>query len=70
MDIPSGKRLHSELERSTMLSMENPLFLWPLSIAMLVYQRVTYGTMVLVGISIRIRNHCSYDILELKVITR
>ena len=36
-----GKRLHSVLERSTMLSSwVNPLFLSPFSIAMLNYQRV------------------------------
>ena len=37
--IPSGKRLHSAMENHHFL-WENPLFLWPFSIAMLVYQRV------------------------------
>ena len=37
--LPSGKRLHSELENHN-FSWENPLFLWSFSIAMLNYQRV------------------------------
>ena len=39
--LPSGKRLHSEPENHHCLK-ENPLFLWPFSIAMLVHQRVLY----------------------------
>ena len=39
--IPSGERLHFAMEReSPFYSWENPLFLWPCSIAMLVHQRV------------------------------
>ena len=34
---------HSELERSTIVSWENPLFLWSFSIAMLNYQRVDFS---------------------------
>ena len=38
--LPSGKRLHN-YGKSPFYSWVNPLFLWPFSIAMLVYQRVT-----------------------------
>jgi len=37
--LPSGERLHSN-GKSTHFQWENPLFLWPFSIAMLVHQRV------------------------------
>ena len=37
--VPSGERLHSN-GKFPIYSWENPLFLWPFSIAMLVHQRV------------------------------
>ena len=39
MEVPSGKRLHNYGKIHHFL-WDNPLFLWPFSIAMLVYQRV------------------------------
>ena len=45
--LPSGKRLHNELERSTMLLMGKPtISTGPFSIAMFVYQRVTFNTIM------------------------
>ena len=38
--LPSGKRLHSEFERSTMFRGKSQLFLWPCSTIMFIYQRV------------------------------
>ena len=42
-ELPSGKRLHNELENHH-FQWENPRSKWQCSIATLVYQRVTLGT--------------------------
>ena len=40
LDVPSGKRLHN-YGKIHQVEWVNPLFLWPFSIAMLNYQRVS-----------------------------
>ena len=42
LNLPSGKLLHN-YGKSPCYWWENPLFLWPFTIAMLVYQRVPWG---------------------------
>ena len=42
-DIPGLVNIQKTMERSTFFKWENSLFLWPFSIAMLNYQRVSFG---------------------------
>ena len=54
LDLPSGKRLHNELERSTIFYGKT-YYKWPFSIAMLNYQRVNNGLSVCLSVRPSVR---------------